>query len=74
MPVPFRLSERLVPEALIVIEPDFAPALWGVNATRNEQLLWAASVAPQVFPVTVKSGEGAVIALNVTGLLVAFIT
>jgi hypothetical protein len=70
--VPFRLSVRLVPEALIVIEGDLAPALWGVNATRNEQVLWAASVAPQVIPVTVKSDVGAAIPLNVTGLLVAF--
>jgi hypothetical protein len=69
--VPFRLSDR---RALIVIEGDFAPVLWGVNATRNEQVLWAASVVPQVFPVTVKSDVGEVIALNVTGLLVAFST
>ena len=72
--MPFRLSVRLVPEALIVIEGDFAPALWGANVTRNEQLLWAANVAPQVLPVTVKSGEGAVIPLNVTALLVEFST
>ena len=72
--MPFILSVRLVPEALIVIEGDFAPALWGANATRNEQLLWAANVVPQVLPVTVKSGEGAAIPLNVTELLVEFIT
>ena len=72
--MPFILSVRLVPEALIVIEGDFAPALWGANVTRNEQLLWAASVAPQVFPVTVKSDEGEVIALNVTELVVEFST
>ena len=72
--MPFRLRGRLVPEAPIVIEGDFAPVDWGTNATRNEQLLWAASVAPQVLPVTVKSDEGAVIPLNVTALLVEFST